>query len=56
MMMQLMRIVLERTARRSRYSSDGLLHRVSSDILFSIVYDFHFLPLRFHLFAQKLHA
>ncbi|VBB31014.1 unnamed protein product [Acanthocheilonema viteae] len=27
MMMQLLRIVLERTARRSRYSSDGLLHR-----------------------------
>uniref|UniRef100_A0A158Q8Z9 E3 ubiquitin-protein ligase n=1 Tax=Elaeophora elaphi TaxID=1147741 RepID=A0A158Q8Z9_9BILA len=28
MMMQLLCIVLERTARRSRYSSDGLLHRV----------------------------
>ncbi|EJD74645.1 E3 ubiquitin-protein ligase UBR2 [Loa loa] len=27
MMMQLIRIVLERAARRSRYSSDGLLHR-----------------------------
>ncbi|VIO97030.1 Zinc finger in N-recognin family protein [Brugia malayi] len=28
MMMQLIRIVLDRTARRSRYSSDGLLHRI----------------------------